>query len=173
MNSIYTVGHSNLHIDHFIGIIKKNNVNMIIDIRSVPFSRFYPQFNKERLAQSLNLANVAYVFEGDRLGGRIKDKDCFLGKQIPERKNKITEFVDYNELIQREWFIQGINSIIELSKEYCVSILCSEEQPLRCHRNLLVARYLVGLGYQVLHIRKSGETEEAAFELQQEQMRLF
>lgn len=173
MNPIYTIGHSNLHIEQFVDILKKYNIGMVVDIRSVPLSRYYPHFNKDSIAKSLNLASISYIFEGDRLGGRIKDKECFMNKQIPSRKNNIAELVDFNVLIQRDWFVQGVKNIIELSKKYYVSIVCSEEQPSRCHRNLLIAKYLINLGYNVLHIRGNGEIEEASVIPQQEQMRLF
>lgn len=173
MDTIYTIGHSNLHSDRFLDLLKKYNITMVVDIRSVPFSRFYPQFNKENLAKSLDMAGINYIFEGDRLGGRIKDKECFISRQIPKRKNNIAELVDFEVLKKRDWFNQGINNIIERSKSNCVSILCSEEQPLRCHRNLLVARYLFDLGYKVLHIRGSGEIEGPSFKPQQEQISIF
>ncbi|NLO40017.1 MAG: DUF488 domain-containing protein [Ruminiclostridium sp.] len=85
MNPVFTIGHSNLSIEVFINLLRMHNITVVIDVRSVPYSRFYPQFNKERLGNSLKQNHISYIFEGERLGGRIKDKDCFIQKQLPQR----------------------------------------------------------------------------------------
>lgn len=194
MNPIFTIGHSNHPIEVFLGLLQQDAISCVVDVRSVPFSRFYPlfaeqievfpgatreatsvypQFNKERLATTLEAGHILYEFEGERLGGRIQDKACFLDRQLPQRKVNVAELVDYEVLVQRDWFIQGVNQLMERGKTERIAILCSEEQPDRCHRNLLIARYLLDAGQQVFHIRGNGDAEPATFRPQAEQMRLL
>jgi uncharacterized protein (DUF488 family) len=173
MNPIFTIGHSNHPIEVFLGLLQQHAISCVVDVRSVPFSRFYPQFNKERLATTLEAGHILYEFEGERLGGRIQDKSCFLDRQLPQRKVNVAELVDYGVLVQRDWFVQGMDHLVERGKTARIAILCSEEQPDRCHRNLLIARYLLDAGLQVFHIRGNGNAEPAAFCPQSEQMRLL
>lgn len=173
MGDIYTIGHSNLTIDRFIVLLKQNEITRLIDIRSVPYSRFYPQFNKDRLAESLLLSNILYMFEGDCLGGRITDKDCYINKVLPQRKTNIAELVNYDILVQKDWFIKGINNIININADCNSAVMCSEEQPLRCHRNILVARRLIELGYKIKHIRGNGDLEDAYISPELEQLKMF
>lgn len=162
MGTVYTIGHSNLLIEKFIELINNVKINGLIDVRSVPYSRFYHQFDKEKLMRSLNANGIAYYFEGEQLGGRIKDVECYKAKILPNRKVNVAELIDYEELIKRSWFIQGIMKVEELSKKRNLAVMCSEENPLRCHRNLLIARNLIERGNKVLHIRSNGNLEEAS-----------
>ncbi|MBN1646806.1 MAG: DUF488 domain-containing protein [Spirochaetales bacterium] len=101
----------------------------MVDIRSVPYSRFCPQFNKTKIENTLLENNIRYIFGGDNLGGRINDPECYLNKQIPERKTNIAELINYDILKTRSWFIEGIHTLIKLTGQYIVAIMCSEEDP--------------------------------------------
>lgn len=151
---IYTIGHSNFEIEHFITLITKYNIRKVIDIRSVPYSRFYPQFNTERLDRTLKENGIKYIFDGERLGGRISDPSCYLNKQLPTRKTNIAELVNYVILKTKDWFNSSISNLLALAENENIAIMCSEENPERCHRNLLVTRRLLELGIKVYHIRK-------------------
>ena len=172
MNPLFTIGHSNHPIGVFVGLLRQNLISVVVDVRSVPLSRFHPQYNRERLSKTLEASHILYEFEGGRLGGRIQDKECFLARELPQRKVHVAELVDYEALVQRDWFVQGMNHLIERGRTDRIAILCSEEQPDRCHRNLLIARYLLDLGHQVFHIRGDGHMEPAFIQAQAEQMRL-
>ena len=172
MNPIFTIGHSNHPIEAFVGLLQQHCISCVVDVRSVPFSRYYPQFNRERLSSALEANHILYAFEGAQLGGRIQDKECFLAKQLPQRKVNIAELVDYDILVQKDWYVQGMNRLVERSTAGRIAVLCSEENPERCHRSLLVARYLLDLGHQVFHIRGNGDIEPVSFRPQVEQMRL-
>lgn len=172
MKPVFTIGHSNHPIETFIGLLQQHAISAVVDVRSVPFSRYYPQFNRERLAKALEANHILYEFEGERLGGRIQDRECFLAKQLPQRKVNIAELVDYDILVQKDWYNQGMNRLVERSKTDRMAVLCSEENPERCHRNLLVARYLRDAGLQVFHIRGNGDIKPVSFGPHVEQMRL-
>ncbi len=173
MNPLFTIGHSNHPMEAFAGLLRQHLISVVVDVRSVPFSRFYPQYNRERLAKALEACHVLYAFEGERLGGRIQDRECYLARQLPQRKVNLAELVDYEVLVRRDWFVQGVNHLVERGSTDRIAILCSEEQPERCHRNLLVARRLLELGHEVFHIRGNGNLETASIRPQAEQMRLL
>ena len=77
-NAVYTVGHSTHTIEHFIDILKQNGVNVVADVRSSPYSRFNPQFNREALADSLREHGIKYVFLGEEFGARSSDRSCYI-----------------------------------------------------------------------------------------------
>lgn len=172
--TVFTIGHSNLPVEKLIKLLEIHDIKIIYDVRSVPYSRF-PQYNKEKLAQTLQKSGINYIFGGESLGGRINDPACYREKTVPERKVNIAELVDYYELIKRDWFEQGIEQLIDISKRLKTAIMCSEENPVRCHRHLLVARRLVEIGIDVYHIRGDGHLETAMIESGQEviQQKLF
>lgn len=171
---VYTIGHSNLTINQFIELLKNHSIETVYDIRSTPYSRF-PQFNKENLSQTLINHHIAYILGGENLGGRIKDPQCFKTKTVPEIKLNIAELIDYQELIRRDWFHKGITDLIEVSNSTKTVIMCSEENPARCHRSLLIARRLIELEITVYHIRSDGRLEPAIIENHQPpiQQKLF
>lgn len=172
--TVFTIGHSNLPIERLVELLETHRINVVYDIRSVPYSRF-PQFNKEKIIQSLHESEIYYFFGGEELGGRITDPTCYKDKVVPERKINIAELVDYYELIKRDWFQHGIEHLSDISKRFRTAIMCSEENPTRCHRNLLVGRRLVELGIDVYHIRGDGHLEIAIFGKAQDiiQQKLF
>ena len=148
MNPIFTVGHSNHPVERFIDLIRQNGVTAVADVRSRPFSRRNPQFNKERLAQSLKAEGIAYVFLGRELGARSDDAACYEHGQVK-----------YARLAQTELFRSGLERVLEGAKGYQVALMCAEREPLDCHRTLLVARALARRGVAIEHILQNGERE--------------
>lgn len=158
---VFTIGHSNVVSNRIIELLMARKIDVVIDIRSVPYSRFSPQFNKNAFAEQLKSNKIAYIFEGERLGGRISDPLCYKNNCLPTRKRNIAELVNYEKLVVCSWYQEGVGVILENLREKNVAIMCSEENPLRCHRNLLVARTLTDMGIKVWHIRHNGELESA------------
>jgi uncharacterized protein (DUF488 family) len=146
---IFTIGHSNNKIEEIISWLKKNNIEILVDVRSVPYSRYVPQANREAIQLASNDAGIKYVFMGDKLGGRpagIETKDN-LGNY------------DYSELASTDKFREGLKHLFESAEENTLCILCSEEDPAKCHRGLLISRELAKLGIEVRHIRHDGSIE--------------
>jgi uncharacterized protein (DUF488 family) len=158
--TIFTIGHSKLAIEIFISLLIRQKIRTLADIRSVPYSRFCPQFNAKRLEASLAEASIGYAFLGDRLGGRISDPECFIGKVIPPKGANFMSAVDYEALREKTWFNEGIEALLALAKRSRTAIACAEEDPAKCHRNILVGRRLTELGHRVSHIRKDGSIDE-------------
>ena len=159
MRTLFTIGHSNVPFETLRGLLTQHAIACVVDVRSVPFSRYCPQYNQKALARALAEAGIAYRFEGERLGGRIKDPDCFLGKTVPEFKKGFLQRIDYATLVQKSFFVTGLQTVCTLAETMRVVLMCSEENPDACHRNLLLTRRLLELGHDVLHIRGDGRLE--------------
>jgi len=143
-----TVGHSTHEIDHFVGLLRLNGVTAVADVRSVPASRYNPQFNRVPLKRSLASAGIKYVFLGRELGARSDDPNCYeAGK------------VQYDRLAKTELFQNGIERLLHGATKETIAVACTERDPLDCHRTLLVAAQLVARGATVGHILPDGRIE--------------
>ncbi len=160
MKTIYSVGHSNHEMESFCTLLTQFGIEYLIDVRSVPFSRYYPQFNQERLIKSLNSIQIHYVFLGSELGGRIKDTSCYINEVIPEKKIGYALNLNYEEIIKKDWFNNGINSLLTFSEKGTCAIMCSEEDPEKCHRELIIGRRLQEIGINIVHIRAKPDKQE-------------
>lgn len=146
---IYTIGHSNHPIERFLELLKAHEIGAIADVRSTPYSRFNPQFNREALKGALTRARVHYVFLGEELGARTKDPACYEGDRV-----------SYDKLAATESFRRGIERLMTGMHEYRIALMCAEREPLECHRTILVARELDRLGVRVSHVLADGSLED-------------
>ena len=154
-NPVYTVGHSNHPIDVFIELLKRHGVDEVVDIRSSPYSRYASHFNYDSLAGSLaeaGGAGVGYLFMGGELGGRPVDQSCY------DADGRVL----YDRLADTDLFDDGIRRVLHRAGERQVALLCTENDPLVCHRGLLVAGELVQRGVDVEHILADGSLESHA-----------
>ena len=127
-----TIGYGNMGIRDFIERIKKFRVNCIIDIRTRPYSKYNISFNKEELRDRLADEGISYFWLGNKLGGRY-DKIKLCDEQ---------GVVDYEKIAATERFIEGIKEVEKMIPRYNICLMCSEGQPLKCHRFLLISRML-------------------------------
>lgn len=153
MKTVYSIGHSNHTISQFCNLLHDHKIDYLIDIRSVPFSRYYPQFNQKPFMEVMEKENIQYIFLGNELGGRIKDTTCYKNHTIPTIKNGYAMFLNYDVIKTKEWFTLGIQKIYSLVENGICAIMCSEENPEKCHRELIVGRKLKEDGYSLIHIR--------------------
>ena len=160
-SDIYTVGHSNAPIERIIGLLMQYQIQMLVDVRSIPYSQYTPQFNRETLSKALEESGIQYTFAGEYLGGRPKDPTCYRDGQLPTGKADYLQLVDYREVTKRPWFQKGIARLMEIAHERTTAILCSEEDPYRCHRHHLIARTLLAEGVTIWHIRANGDKVRA------------
>lgn len=148
MGDVLTIGHSTHELDYFLGLLKEQNVTAIADVRSVPASRFTPQFNQEALRRALNHVDVKYVFLGKELGARSDDPTCYVDGRVK-----------YERLAHTAGFAEGIERLrggMELER---IALMCTEQEPLDCHRTVLICRVLVDVGVSVTHIHGNGRLE--------------
>lgn len=144
----YTIGHSNHPLERFIALLNQHGIDVLCDVRSDPYSRMNPQFNRETLKAALFKIGVTYVFLGKELGARSEDPSCYVrGK------------VQYDRLAQTALFRKGIESLLLRMQGCRLALMCAERDPLDCHRTILVARHLETLGISVEHILSDGSLE--------------
>jgi uncharacterized protein (DUF488 family) len=146
----FTIGHGNYPIDRFIDILRHIGIGTIIDVRSTPYSRFNPYFNRENLERSLKERGIGYQFMGDRLGGRYTDP----GLLFPDGR------VNYRKVQETELFKEGIGQLISIiSSGKTIALMCAEKEPERCHRFALISPVLQDKGISVVHIRPEGKLQ--------------
>ncbi|MBK6998442.1 MAG: DUF488 domain-containing protein [Rhodoferax sp.] len=146
--TVYTVGHSTHSIENFLNLLQGAGITAIADVRSQPFSRFTPQFNRAALADALRERNIAYVFVGKELGARSDDLTCYERGQVR-----------YERLARTAGFKVGLDRVMAGTRKFKVALMCAEKEPLECHRTLLVGRALHDQGVNVAHIHANGSIE--------------
>lgn len=150
MMQIYTIGHSNHNPEEFLDLLTGAKIEVLVDVRSNPNSRWASFANRDSLKELLGPVQIQYVYLGDALGGRPSDLDGY---------DHQTGKADYQAIKQKGYFQDGIKRILEGLKKYTVCIMCAEEDPSSCHRNLLVAESLRHEEVQVFHIRGDGRIQ--------------
>lgn len=155
---LYTIGHSNHNFDKFVGLLRVYGIDVLVDVRSTPYSRYSPQFNKDSLLTFLPNQSIGYEYAGKHLGGRPADPSCYKNKVLPEAGADYLHEVDYPQVMLRPWFVKGIHQLVELIHHKTVAIMCSEEDPANCHRHHLIAQYLLAEypEIDIQHIRGDG-----------------
>ena len=148
-NAVLTIGHSNHECDAFVALLLKHGVDTVVDVRSVPYSRYLPHFNREHLEEILKEADIRYTFRGKELGGQPADRACY----------DADGHVEYDELARTSAYREGIGLIVACASEGQVALMCSEKEPLDCHRTLLIAQTLAKQSISVAHINADGSLE--------------
>jgi uncharacterized protein (DUF488 family) len=146
---VFTIGHSNHTPEKLRDLLGAHRIEVVVDVRTAPYSKYSPQFNRERLAQSLN--PIRYAFMGDALGGRPND-DSFYDE---------AGHVLYGPVSRSQQFIAGIEQLERNAARYRIALLCSEADPTSCHRFLLITRSLRSRGFDpsaIRHILGDGST---------------
>jgi uncharacterized protein (DUF488 family) len=161
---LFSIGHSNVEIDGFLGLLLQHRIDTLVDTRSQPFSRYSPQFNQEALRKSLAGAGITYTYMGAELGGRPRGSEFYYG---PGK-------VDYDRVAAAPFYLSAIELLIELGAARTVAFMCSEADYHNCHRYNLITRTLVRRQIPVEHIMHSGDVVgSSAAEFEPEQPSLF
>ncbi len=147
---VFTIGHSNHAPEAFLALLRRHCVDEVVDVRSSPSSRYTPQFNHDILDRALDEAGIGYAFLGGELGGRPMDRSCY----------DLDGRVNYDRLANTDSFDDGIKQIVRMADQGRVAVMCSEKEPLDCHRTLLIAKVLEERGLAVEHILASGSVEK-------------
>jgi uncharacterized protein (DUF488 family) len=145
---LFTVGHSNHSFEHFVDLLKSNEVKAIADVRSSPYSKYTPQFNRDSLERVLKENGIYYVFLGRELGARRDEPECYAG-------NKVV----YSKVAKTNVFQEGLFRLREGALRMRVAVMCAEKDPLTCHRTVLVARYGRDFFSEIHHILDDGSIE--------------
>jgi uncharacterized protein (DUF488 family) len=146
---IYTLGHSTHAFERVLSLLRQHGITAVGDVRSQPYSRVNPQFNREPFQKALQQCGLSYVFLGAELGGRTEDPSCYINGRVR-----------YDLLAQTSIFKSGIGRLERGMSKYRIAILCAEKEPLACHRALLIGRHLRERGIGVRHILENGILED-------------
>lgn len=150
-NVLYTIGHSNHTIERFIKLLKQHEINCVVDVRSNPYSRYNEQFNRENIKIQLNQNGIYYIFMGEEFGARRKEKELYT----------IDGYLDFEKTVKSSKFLNGVERIKEgLKRNFNIAIMCTEKNPIDCHRNIMIAKYFYDIGYEVKNILENGEIVE-------------
>ena len=149
-NMIYTIGYAGVTIDRFVQILKNMRISLLIDVRSVPKSRYFVEFNNNLLSKTLANVDIKYENWKDEFGARQDNLDYY------------TDYIlDYKKFAQSQQFQTGISKIKELeSKDETICLMCAEIDPINCHRAILCGKEIFANGINVTHIiaKRNGET---------------
>ncbi len=142
-STIYSIGHGNKQIDAFINELKSFDISYLLDIRSNPYSKWNPAFNKQPLETTLKEHNITYVFLGDKLGGLPSDRSCY------DESGKVV----YERIKEKDFFREGLKRLLRANeKQVRLAVMCSESKPEECHRSKLVGQELLKSGVSMNHI---------------------
>ena len=150
--TVYTVGHSNVSQEAFIALLQQHRIDVLVDVRSAPYSKYVPHFNGDALKQAVVRTGIKYLYLGGELGGRPREREFYDAKG----------HVRYDLIAESPEFRKGIERLLRGIREHRVALMCNEEDPHECHRRLLVGRVLTARGVAVLHIRGDGRIQPEA-----------
>ncbi|HLP87424.1 MAG TPA: DUF488 domain-containing protein [Nostocaceae cyanobacterium] len=146
---LFTIGHSNHTIEAFIGLLNKHQITALADVRSHPYSRYLPHFNKSQLQNNLKTANIHYVFLGQELGARPNNPECYIDGKVV-----------YEKIAETESFKIGIQRLLKGVEKYRIALMCAEKDPFVCHRALLICQHLRNIpNLEINHIKSDSSLE--------------
>ena len=148
---VFTIGHSSLTMAEFIGLLRANEIKVLIDIRSQPYSKYSPHFNSAALQAVTAEQGLQFLLLGRELGGRPTEREYYDDDG----------YVLYYKLALAPNFLAGMARLEQIVATARTAILCSEENPEQCHRHLLVGKVLAERGLLVYHIRSDGRIQTA------------
>ena len=149
MLELFTIGHSIHSLERFVALLKTHGVTALCDVRSSPYSRYTPQFNRESLKDELAKHCIIYLYLGAELGPRSSDPTCYEGGKV-----------QYKRLAAKEIFQPGLGRLQKGMATYRIALMCAEKDPLTCHRMLLICRNLRGDDIVIRHILEDGALED-------------
>ena len=153
--TLYSIGHSNVAVERLIALLEQHSIRTLCDVRSAPYSRYNPQFNRELLAATLHATGITYRYMGDMLGGKPAD-----GSRL-----------DYAQIAATPGFQRALSQLIDLGQRTPTAFMCGEADYHGCHRHRLIAPALIARGVLVWHIMTDGSCERG--EIEPQQMRMF
>ena len=147
---IYSIGHGTKKIEVFLNELSSFKISYLVDVRTSPYSKYNPQFNREILKNDLEKVGITYVYLGENLGGLPPDRSCYIDGKV-----------DYDLIKEKDFFKEGLKRLIVAStKSLNVAIMCSESKPEECHRSKLIGQELLKQNISLLHILSSEKIKE-------------
>ncbi|MCS6845667.1 MAG: DUF488 domain-containing protein [Caldilineales bacterium] len=149
---VYTVGYGQRTVEELAALLHRYDITTLVDVRSAPYSRHRPEFNKDALAAALDRHGIRYVYLGDALGGRPTDPDCYVNGRV-----------DYERVKEKPFYQAGVGRVqAARQRGLRFALMCSEARPEECHRSKLIGQTLADLGVPVAHIDEEGALRDQA-----------
>lgn len=144
---IYAIGHSNYQLEKLVDMLKKYNIDVVVDIRETPYSKYNVQYNKEVFQESLKKQGFKYIYMGNEFGARRSDKGTYTKEG----------YADFEKVEKEEIFLEGIERLVKGCKMgYKIALLGAMQDPIRCHRSILLGRVLEQRGFNIKYIMHEG-----------------
>lgn len=147
-HELFTIGHSNHPLQRFVDLLVRHGIQLVCDVRSTPYSRFNPQFNREPLREALEERGIAYLYLGDSLGGKPRESGY-----------PAADAARFALIATGDRFRAGLGRLVRESRAHRTAVMCAEKDPARCHRGLLICPNLPA-GVTVRHILADGSLTE-------------
>ena len=147
---VFSIGHSNQSTETFFALLRQYEIQVLVDVRSSPYSKYVPHFNSNALIAATELSDVKYLFMGQELGGRPD------GDEFYDAGNHVL----YKRVAESSLFLRGIQRLKEIGRTSRIAMMCSEEDPATCHRHLLIGHVLTQQDVSLLHIRGDGHLQD-------------
>lgn len=148
LGELFTIGHSKYNIKYFIGLLNKYRIDYLLDVRSIPYSKYAEQYNKENISRELNFVNIKYSFMGKFFGARPQNLELYNDEG----------YLDFEKVRESQDFNKGIeNVILGLNQGHRIALMCTEKEPIDCHRAILVARAFEMQMIYAKHILSDGK----------------
>jgi uncharacterized protein (DUF488 family) len=160
--TLYSIGHSNVPVERLVVLLEQHGITTLCDVRSKPYSRYNPQFNREALAADVRATGIDYRYLGDRLGGMPADEAL---------RTEDGALADYTKITASMPFQHGIEQLIALGSRGPTAFMCGEADYRGCHRHRLITPALIERGVVVWHIMQDSSLERG--EIAPQQMRMF
>ena len=149
VNTVYTIGYSGFSIDDFVTTLKKHNISLVVDVRSSPYSSYFPEYNRDSLEIFLKMHGIYYRNYASEFGARQSNQKYYCKEG----------YLDFEVFSKSEPFLQGLKKLCNSMKQnYTFALMCAEKDPICCHRTILVARAFFERGYHVVHLLINGST---------------
>lgn len=146
---VFSIGHSNIALETFIDLLLTNHIDVLVDVRSHPYSKFAPHFSRNNLEGALHKSGIKYIYLGKELGGKPESEEFYAAEG----------YAKYGSLARSSLFLEGIHRLESGVDRHRVAVMCSEEDPKGCHRRLLIGRVLAERGIRMDHIRGDGRLQ--------------
>lgn len=148
MSAIHTIGYSGIQMGDFLSHLKQTQCTVVCDVRSFPKSRYRPEFSRSEFKFHLNEAGLKYAFFGEALGARPSDRECYRNGRA-----------EYDLIAKQQVFSDALSRLYRGAKNSGIALVCSEADPIECHRAILVSRHLAKLVPEIRHIHSDGSVE--------------
>ncbi|MGN2338546.1 DUF488 domain-containing protein [Clostridium cagae] len=140
---IYTIGHSNYSVERLIDMLKHYDIDTVVDIRGTPYSKYNIQFNKETIQRTLTQSGFIYIYMAEEFAANRGIKISYTGEG----------YSDFERVVNESSFLKGVDRLKNgINKGYKIALLGAMQDPIRCHRSILVGRFLRNKGFNVKHI---------------------